>query len=166
MSAIRSLCEAVSRFSVFIGQACSSFYLACIVLSVVEVTMRYAFDAPTDWSFETVMTLCASAWLLSSGHVTQRDGHIAVSTLIAFLPARPKRWLKVFHYSVGALALGVLAYAAWHPAALAVLSVERTDSAFNPAAPAYLKALLVFASGLGCVQMLINLFLLLAPSER
>ena len=150
----------------FTGQACSALYFFCIVLSVAEVVMRYVFDAPTDWSFETVMALCASAWLLSAGYVTQRDGHIAVSTLVTFLPVRQKKRLKVFQYIVGAISLGVLAYAAFEPAELAVMSVERTGSAFNPATPAYMKSLLVFTAGLGAVQMLINLYQLLVPSDR
>jgi TRAP-type mannitol/chloroaromatic compound transport system permease small subunit len=50
----------MDRVSVFIGQGCSILFLICIVISALEVVLRYGFDRPTVWSTELAMTLCAT----------------------------------------------------------------------------------------------------------
>ncbi len=149
----------ISAFSAFIGKACIPLYAACIVLSALEVFMRYVMGSPTQWTFEIVMALCASAWLLSAGYVTQRHAHISISSFTLLLPRRQRFRLTLFNDLVGAVALGILAYSAFEPAHMAVMGMERTGSAFNPPMPAYLKALLVAASGLAALQMLSNFVL-------
>ena len=73
--------ESVSKLSVFLGKACGMFYITAIGLSVFEVIMRYAFNAPTSWTSETIMMIVATAWLLCVGAVTQQRRHITVTTM-------------------------------------------------------------------------------------
>lgn len=73
--------EHMGKISVFLGKACGVFYIAAIALSVYEVFMRYALDAPTSWTFETIMVLVATAWLFCVGAITQQRRHITVTTM-------------------------------------------------------------------------------------
>ncbi|MEC7258252.1 MAG: TRAP transporter small permease subunit, partial [Pseudomonadota bacterium] len=82
--------EGMDRISVFIGQGCSILFLACIAISAAEVVLRYGFDRPTVWSTELAMTLCATAWVLAVGFVTERNRHISITMLE--LVVGPRVW--------------------------------------------------------------------------
>ena len=53
--------DIMDAVSVFVGQGCSVLFFACIAVSALEVLLRYGFDAPTLWTTELAMALCATA---------------------------------------------------------------------------------------------------------
>lgn len=143
----------VDRVSVFIGQACSMLLFTCIAASALEVVMRYGFDQPTSWSTELAMTLCASAWVLSVGYVTERHRHISITMLEIVVGARVWRFFRLVQMLVAAGAVFVLTLALWGPAVRALSRTEYSGTALNSVQPTYLKALLV----VGCVLYLFQL---------
>ena len=54
------------HFSKFSGLAVAQLYLICAAVTGYEVISRYVFDNPTQWVFEVVMVLAATAWMLSA----------------------------------------------------------------------------------------------------
>ena len=74
------------HFSKFSGLAVAQLYLFCAVVTGYEVISRYVFNAPTQWAFEVVMVLCATAWMISAGYITSHKRHIAVSYTHLTLP--------------------------------------------------------------------------------
>lgn len=150
----RRAADAIDRVSTFVGYSCAVLYFACILLSAAEVVLRYGFNAPTSWSFETIMAICATAWVLSAGYVTVRRRHIAITVLELLVPKRVWRVFRLIQMIVAVLAVSVLIWALWGPAVTAVSTVERSGSAFNPPLPAYLKAIFV----VGCVLYVLQLF--------
>ena len=98
--------ESVGKLSVFLGRVCGIFYLAAIGLSVFEVIMRYAFNAPTSWTSETIMMLVATAWLLCVGAVTQQRRHITVTTME--LLVGEKLWNRVSKVAILISIVGVV----------------------------------------------------------
>ena len=147
----------MDRFSSLLGQACSPIYFMVIVISVLEVVMRYVFNSPTQWTFEVVMTLTATAWLLCGGYIEQQHKHIAITVIYLFISERAQKRLKFCSLVLGVFALLSLAYAAFEPAVMAIEGLERTGSAFNPPMPTILKTLLVFGAVLGAAQMLASI---------
>lgn len=149
--------EVVGKISVFLGRTSGIFYLTAIGLSVFEVFMRYVIDAPTAWTTETVMTLCASAWLLSVGAVTQQRRHITVTVLE--LVVGEKNWQRLIKVAlvISLLGVGGLLWASWEPGIHSIKHLERSGSAFNPPVPSYLKVMLVLACLLYCFQLVANL---------
>lgn len=145
--------DLMDRFSVFVGNGYSVFFFAGITVSALEVVMRYGFDAPSDWSAEVAMTLCASAWVLSVGFVTQRQRHIAITMVEMLVGPAVWRLFRLFQMVIAVGAIGVLTVALWAPAQRAVSHAEHSGSAMNSVEPAYLKALLV----VGCVLYLLQL---------
>ena len=115
--------------------------------------MRYGFDSPTVWSTELVMTLCASAWVLSVGYVTQRQRHISITMLELVVGPRVWRWLRLFQMLVALGAVFVLTLALWSPAAKILRRVEYSGTAMNSVQPSYLKILLF----IGCIFYLLQL---------
>ncbi|PRY91320.1 TRAP transporter small permease subunit [Donghicola tyrosinivorans] len=149
--------DAMDNISVFVGQACSVLFFACIAISALEVVLRYGFDAPTLWSTELAMTLCASAWVLSVGYVTQRHRHISITMLE--LLVGPKVWhiFRLLQMVIATGAVIVLSMALYHPATKVLARTEYSGTALNSMAPTYLKVLLLVGTVFYILQLLANI---------
>ena len=145
--------DAMDSFSVFVGQACSVLFFACIAVSAAEVVPRYGFNAPTLWSTELAMTLCASAWVLSVGYVTQRHRHISITMLELIVGERVWRKFRLIQMMIATGALFVLTMALYDPAAKVFVRTEYSGTAMNSPQPTYLKILLF----LGCIFYILQL---------
>jgi tripartite ATP-independent transporter DctM subunit len=153
----RPVSTTVDTFSRFSGLAVGQFYLIGATITLYEVIARYAFDAPTQWAFEMVMVLCASAWMLSSGYITLRRRHIGI-TVFYVLASEKAQWrLDLFAMLVGVLALMLLADDTLTRALESIDMVERYGSAFNSPQPMVLKTALVAGAIVYLIQLLVNL---------
>ncbi len=153
----------MGRISVFLGKACGIFYLAAIGLSVYEVVMRYAFNAPTSWTSETIMALVATAWLFCVGAVTQQRRHITVTTMELVVGPVVWRSMKKFAIFLSLLGVAGLVIMLWGPMVKVLSSPQSTGSAFDPYIPTYIKTAFVLAAILYFLQLLANFF---TPSEE
>lgn len=151
---VRSAVGHMSRFS---GLAVAQLYLLCAAATLYEVVMRYVFNAPTQWAFEVVMVLCATAWMLSSGYVTFKRRHIGITVFYLMAGTRTRWWLDTLAMTVGVLALYLLCTDALIRALDSIDLVERMGSSFNSPQPMLLKLVLVLGSLLYMVQLLVNL---------
>ncbi|MEM7023149.1 MAG: TRAP transporter small permease subunit [Pseudomonadota bacterium] len=154
---MRAILRAIDHVSQFLGLAAAQLYLLCAVITTYEVVMRYVFNAPTQWAFEVVMVLCASAWMISVGYVTRHRRHIGITVFYLMAPPRIRWWIDLFINVVALTVVLILLYAVWEPAARAVSSIQRTGSAFNSPEPTILKAMLVIGAGLYALQLVANL---------
>ncbi|WP_346915136.1 TRAP transporter small permease [uncultured Roseibium sp.] len=143
----------MSRVSVFIGHGCSVLLFACVIVSAMEVVMRYGFDRPTVWSTELAMTLCASAWVLAVGYVTERNRHISITMIEGLVSPRVWRILRLVQMLVATGALIVLTMALWSPALKVLKRTEYSGTALNSIQPTYLKVVLV----VGCILYILQL---------
>jgi len=148
----------IDHLSHFSGLAVSQLYILCAAVTIYEVTMRYVFNAPTQWAFEVVMVLCASAWMISAGYVTLKQRHIGVTVLYVIARPNTRWWLDLFAMSVGVLALFLLVSDALVRALESIDLVERAGSAFNSPQPMLLKSVLVVGATLYLAQLLVNLY--------
>jgi TRAP-type C4-dicarboxylate transport system permease small subunit len=155
--------ESVGKLSVFLGKACGVFYFAAIGLSVYEVFMRYAFNAPTSWTSETIMMIVATAWLLCVGAVTQQRRHITVTTMELMLGE--KLWNRLSKVAILISMVGVtgLIIMLWGPMVKVLQHPQTTGSAFDPPSPTYYKTMFVIAACLYLLQLFANL---LTPSKK
>ncbi|MCX7629817.1 MAG: TRAP transporter small permease [Geminicoccaceae bacterium] len=147
----------IDRLNRWLGENLCWLYLVAVIVTAYEVVMRYLFNAPTDWAFELTILLCAVCYLLAGGWVTQKDAHIAITSLPQLAPPRVRHGLKLFAAIVGACAMVGLAWSAWRPGLRALAIVERTGSAWNSPAPAIIKPLIFVAAVLVFLQLLVNI---------
>ncbi len=147
----------IDRLNRFLGETFCWLYLVAVVATAYEVVMRYLFNAPTDWAFELTILLCAIGYLLAGGYVTQKNAHIAITSLFALAPPRLRHALAIFADLVGIVAMAGLAWAAYGPGLRALSIVERTGSAWNSPAPAIIKPLVFVAALLVLAQLVSNL---------
>lgn len=140
-----------------LGETLAWLYLVAVFVTAYEVVMRYIFNAPTDWAFELTILLCGIGYLLAGGFVTQKEAHIAITSLRQLAPPRLRHALDLFANLVGLVAMAGLAWAAWRPGVRALTIVERTGSAWNSPAPAVVKPLIFVAAVLVFLQLVANL---------
>lgn len=158
LNAPKSMVEnAIDHFSRFSGLAVSQLYLLCALVTVYEVFMRYVLNAPTQWAFEVVMVLCATAWMLSAGYITFHKRHIGITVIYLMVDDNKRWWLDLSAMAVGVVALFLLASDTLQQSLEAIDVVERAGSSFNSPAPMLLKMALTFGSLIYLIQLLVNL---------
>ena len=147
----------VDHVSHVIGIGVSTFYMVAALATLYEVFSRYVLDAPTYWAFETVMTLCAAAWMLSAGYITMKQRHIAITVIHSLGTPRQRWWLDLVATVVGIIALYMLLSDASIRAYESALRVEKSGSAFNSPLPLMMKMLMVTGGFLYLAQLTVNL---------
>ena len=147
----------MDHFSHFSGLAVAQFYIISAFVTLYEVVARYVFNAPTQWAFEMVMVLCASAWMISAGYVTLKKRHIGITVFHILVSDRARWRLDLFAMLVGIAALFLLLSDASIRAYKAVGMIERTGSAFNSPMPMLLKTMLMLGASIYLAQLMVNL---------
>ena len=146
----------IDRINTFLGEKLAWLYLAALAVTAYEVVMRYLFNRPTTWAFELTVLLCAICYLLAGGYVTQRESHIAITSVYDIAPPAVRRWMRLFAHLVGILAMAGLVAASWRSGLRAATIVERTGSGWDFPSPAIIKPLIVLAAVLVLIQLLVQ----------
>jgi tripartite ATP-independent transporter DctM subunit len=149
--------RAVDHVSRFVGLSVANLYLLAATCTMWEVIARYVFNDPTQWVFEVVMVLCATAWMLSAGFVTLQKRHIGITVLYLMANDRVRWWLDVFAMVVGVFALYMLVSDTLLRALESIDLTERGGTAWNSPLPMILKIVLVAGLFIYLVQLLVNL---------
>lgn len=158
---MRHVLVTIDHLSRLLGHASAQLYLVAVAVTVSEVFARYVLARPTSWAFEIALTLCGAAWVLSSGYVTLRNRHIAITLIEAVASPRLLYRLAVVNHVIGIGAMLLLAYACWGQAATALGLPERSGTGFNSTAPTILKTLLCAGALIYALQLAANLVRLL-----
>lgn len=128
------------------------FALAILVsagILIVEIALRYVFNAPTIWAHETVIFLTAVTFVYGGLLVASRDRHIRVVLIYDALGAGARRVVNVVVSAANALACAIFAWAAWQVVQRAAWTpsgafrLETSGSAWNPPTPGLLKLFLL-----------------------
>lgn len=135
--------------------------VAAAFILLMEVFLRYVFNAPTIWAHETTVFLCGIAFVFGGLYCTCRNTHIRVVLLYDHFSPRVRRLADIVISLVSALASGFFAYAAYHMVQRAVVTpsgeirLETTGSAWSPPTPALIKIFILVVMILLVVQFLV-----------
>jgi TRAP-type C4-dicarboxylate transport system permease small subunit len=100
----RSAFEAgVARLSDAMGVAGAVLLIAMLLIVVVNVVMRYAFNSPIIWADQVATYGVVYVTFIGAPRVLARRGHVAVDILESMLSATGRRVLMVFIDAVGLL---------------------------------------------------------------
>ena len=154
---MNALLRAVDRVNQYIGLSVCHLYLICAAVTVYEVAMRYFFNAPTQWAFEVVMVVCASAWALSGSYITMRRSHIAITVFYERITGTFKWWVDLFILLLSLAAMSLFVYALWEPMESAIHGLERSGTSFNSPEPLILKTFLWVGAVLYDLQLVVNI---------
>ena len=153
---MKAIIRAVDRLNQFIGLSVAHLYLICVIITLYEVVMRYFFNAPTQWAFEVVMVVCASAWVLSGGYISMRQSHIAITILHERAKGKVRYFLDMFILVVSITSMFIFAYSLWQPMTHAIGGLERSGTSFNAPEPMILNTLLFVGAILYGLQLIVN----------
>ena len=152
-----AVARGVDHFSRFLGLSVGNLYIVCAFVTLYEVVARYVFNSPTQWAFEVVMTLCATAWMLSAGFVTLQKRHIGITVFYLMASERVRWWLDLFAMVVGVFALYMMVGDTLVRALESIDLIERGGTGWNSPQPMILKTILTVGLFIYLIQLLMNL---------
>ena len=144
----------VSRLIGDIG--CWLFFIV-VAMIAIEVFARYVFNAPTVWSHELSVLLCASAFVLGGPYVHQQRSHIVISVAQERFSPRWRLRSNVIVSILALLFLCILTFAATQQALASIAVMEKSGTALNWPIPMLLKSLFALCVALMTVQTLLQL---------
>lgn len=148
----------VDRISLGLGNALSPLFLVAVVLTVYEVVMRYAFNAPTVWVHDMVIVLTAVCFIFGGPLASQQRSHIQMATYLADASPKVRRTLDQICHVLSAVFLSLFLYGALKVAIPSIELLETSGRAWDVPIPAFLKTALAVGAALMLVQTLSNIW--------
>lgn len=120
---------------------------ALVLIICYDVTMRYAFNAPTEWAYETALMMGATIYALAWTYTQRLKAHMRVDIIYAHISPRGKAIIDIFgtllvFFPLIAMLIGVSFERAWHAWEINEKSIE--TSWYPPLAPVRTIVLLGF----------------------
>jgi len=145
--------------------AVSHFFSISILVSagilILEVFLRYVFNAPTIWGHETVVFLTAASFIFGGLFVAARDSHIRVVLIYDTISPAIRRWFNVAISAFCALASFFFTVSTWVAVQRALFApsgewrIETSGTAFNAPFPGLLRGFLFLILLLLTLQFII-----------
>lgn len=86
--------EIIDEFNHATGRVVAWLTLLMVLLTVVIVVLRYAFDAGFIWLQEGLTWLHASAFMLGAAYTLQQDEHVRVDIFYREMSVRRRAWVN------------------------------------------------------------------------
>ncbi|MFV0472966.1 MAG: TRAP transporter small permease subunit [Pikeienuella sp.] len=149
----------MDRFAIFIGRVTMALLLILAAVIPWEITMRYAFAAPTLWVNEFSLWITGFIFFLS-GVVAQRQrNHIRIDFVHAHMPRPMKKAADIVSAGAACLfAFGIL-WGSYNEITKKFFNWETFGTAFDPPIPATLMPLMVLALLTVAIQGVVNLIM-------
>lgn len=147
-----------------IGNCVGWLYFTAVVISVVEVVMRYGLNRPTSWAHETTLMLVGIGMLWGGSYCMAEDRHIRVTVVRDAMGPRLRRVVDAIVAVLNLMFCGGLAWASYFMCKKALFDptgmfrLQRSGSAFNSPAPAVVKTVLFIVVILMTLQALQQLW--------
>ena len=147
--------DALDRISVVTGRLTSWLTLLMVIVTVVIVVMRYAFDAGAVWLQESVVWMHAVVFMVGAAYTLQQDDHVRVDIFYRDMSRRRRAWVDLLGTLLFLLPLcAFLGYKSWD---FAAVSWRLAESSREPGGMPYpfvplLKSVLLVMPLLLCVQ--------------
>ena len=148
--------DPLSRLARALGEWMAPLFLVAVVISVYEVVLRYAFNAPTLWVHETTVLLSAACFLVSGLYTLERGEHIRITVISERLPAWAQAAADWLGFFLALLFLGGLAWGGAKAGWEALSNWQTTATALDSPTPAILRPLIVVVSALMVLLLLVQ----------
>ncbi len=126
------------------------------IVVFIEIILRYFFNHPTLWSFETTQFLFIICTMLCAGHLQLENGHVNVDIISSKFSDRTRLIVNLCTFPFFLLFIGAMTYFGFEFAFDSIAKMETTGSAWDP--PVYpIKILLPVGAVLLLLQGIVNL---------
>ena len=108
----------VDRVSTWVGQAFAWLIVALTLLISWEVFSRYVLDSPHSWTFDLMIMMYGTLFMMAGAYTLAKNGHVRGDVLYGFFPPRLQAGLDLALYIVFFIpGVVALAYAGYNYAA-------------------------------------------------
>lgn len=82
---------------------------AMMIITVIDIVMRYFFNSPLGWSGELIIYyLLPAGFFLAVSDTLREDGHIKLTTMDSFVSTRTRWWMSVVGHCASAVFVGFI----------------------------------------------------------
>jgi len=113
MSPLIKTLHAVDSVNEWSGKVLTVVAPFVIAITVLEVTLRYVFNSPTNWVHESSTLLFGMQYILSGAYAHRMGAHVNVDIFHGRLRPRARAVLDVMSSSFFFLFVGALTYTSW-----------------------------------------------------
>ena len=92
---MRTILKVIDSISDWMGNIVCWLALVLVVLVSFEVTMRYCFNSPTMWNYETSMMIGGTLFILGWAYTQRHNAHVRVDVFYAHLSPKKKAIIDV-----------------------------------------------------------------------
>src|SRR5262245_29951124 len=92
----------IDRICLGLGTALSLLFLVAVLLTVYEVVMRYAFNAPTIWVHDMVIVLSAVCFIFGGPLASAQRSHIQMASYVERASPRVRAIMDQICHVLGA----------------------------------------------------------------
>jgi len=141
----------IDTINEWVGRILLPFPLILTVLVVVEVLRRYAFNSPTQWSWEVQQQIFALVISLGAGYVLLHKGHVKCDILHNRFPVKLKGWMSLIGVAFALVYLVAITWKGFGWGLTSLTMWEHSPSVWAP--PIYHLKLAMFV---GCALFLLQ----------
>ena len=153
----------LDRLILRIGNLLSLLFIFTVAISFYEIVMRYIFNAPTMWVHESASFIGGSLFVVGGAYALANNKHVRVVLIYDQVSERTRHYLNIFHHLAGLAFTGMLVYGAWEitysswVTPFGDIRLETSGSAWDPAFPSLLKAVILVVVCIMFIQFLLHL---------
>ncbi|MCB2186401.1 MAG: TRAP transporter small permease subunit [Deltaproteobacteria bacterium] len=155
---LEAVIRVIDRINEKQGAIAALLSLPLVAVVIFEVVMRYVFDRPTIWAFETTSFLYGVHYMMGLSYMELAQGHVKVDVLVNRLSQRVRIIVNILGFLV--FFLPVFTLLAWATFDFAAISVRASELASTSWAPPVWPFKILMALGVVFLwlQGLANLF--------
>lgn len=142
----------VDRLSRWLGDRLAWLFLISAALTCLEVTLDWAFRAPTIWVHDTTVMMSATCFLFGGAYALQRRDHIRITFLYDALPAGLQRACDVLGLVLGLIYLLGLGWFAGIQAIDSIGRIEMSGRAWDFPMPMVIRTAFFLGTALLALQ--------------
>ena len=95
MGVLKAVCRWIDAINDHVGRAVSWFTLLLVVVTFVDVIMRYFFNTSFVFVQELEWHVFAFIFLMGAGYTLKADGHVRVEVFYGRLSKKGKAWVNL-----------------------------------------------------------------------
>jgi TRAP-type mannitol/chloroaromatic compound transport system permease small subunit len=95
---MQKLLITIDKISTFVGQAFSWLIVALTFFITWEVFSRYVLDAPHPYSFDVMIQMYGTLFMMAGAYTLAKNGHVRGDVLYGFFPPRLQAGLDLTLY--------------------------------------------------------------------
>lgn len=97
---MQNILFSIDKISTWVGQAFSWLIVALTFLISWEVLSRYLFNSPNPWSFDLMIMMYGTLFMMGGAYTLSKNGHVRGDVLYGFFPPRLQAGLDLLLYFV------------------------------------------------------------------